>query len=242
MLQILYEDPYIIVPVKPAGMEAQSSHSFEPDMVSELRKHINKLSTKPSTGSAEPYVGVIHRLDKPVGGVMVYAKTQKAAAALSKQVQEGILRKTYCAILCGKPVDSVGKYIDFLKKDGKNNYSQIVDKSVDESKLAELSYKILETKVVEGQELSLAEIQLHTGRHHQIRVQFAGHGTPLLGDAKYGKPQQNRPFPSNSLALWAMKLTFFHPETGKPMTFSAKPKGRGFKEFLAILGKDFLGE
>ena len=131
-------------------------------------------------------------------------------------------------------MDSVGKYMDFLKKDGKNNYSQIVDKSVDESKLAELSYKILETKVVDGQELSLAEIQLHTGRHHQIRVQFAGHGTPLLGDAKYGNPQKNRPFRSDSLALWAMKLTFFHPETGKAMTFSAKPEGRDFKKFLAI--------
>lgn len=234
MLRILYEDPYIVVPVKPAGMEAQSSHSFEPDMVSELRKHINKLSTTSSTGAAEPYVGVIHRLDKPVGGVMVYAKTQKAAAALSKQVQQGALKKTYCAILCGKPVDSVGKYMDFLKKDGKNNYSQIVDKSVDESKLAELSYKILETKEVDGQELSLAEIQLHTGRHHQIRVQFAGHGTPLLGDAKYGNPQKNRPFRSDSLALWAMKLTFFHPETGKAMTFSVKPEGRDFKKFLAI--------
>lgn len=223
MLQILYEDPHIIVPVKPVGMEAQSSHSFAPDMVSELRKHINKLSTTSSTGRAEPYVGVIHRLDKPVGGVMVYAKTQKAAAALSKQVREGNLKKTYCAILCGKPVDSVGKYTDFLRKDGKNNYSQIVDKSVDESKRAELSYKILETRIVDGQELSLAEIQLHTGRHHQIRVQFAGHGTPLLGDTKYGKNRQNKTFQSNSLALWSMELTFFHPETGEAVTFSAKP-------------------
>lgn len=241
MLQILYEDPYIIVPVKPAGIEAQSSRSFEPDMVSELRKHINKLSTRTSTEAAEPYVGVIHRLDKPVGGVMVYAKTRKAAAVLSKQVRDGVLIKNYCAVLCGKPVDSVGKYTDFLKKDGKNNYSQIVDKSVDESKRAELSYKILETKVVDGQELSLAEIRLHTGRHHQIRVQFAGHGTPLLGDAKYGKSQQNRFRSSSSLALWAAKLTFFHPETGEAMTFSAKPEGRAFERFESYR-ESFPGE
>ena len=168
MLTILYEDEDIIVPVKPAGLQSQSVHSFEPDMVSEIRKHIAGLSTKMSTNLPEPYVGVIHRLDKPVGGVMVYAKNQKATAALSKQIQDGTLKKTYCAVICGQPVDNVGKYVDFLRKDEKNNYSQIVDKSVDGSKRAELSYEVLGTKQVDGQKFSLVKIQLMTGRHHQI--------------------------------------------------------------------------
>ncbi len=227
MLKILYEDQDVIVPVKAAGLESQSTHSFEPDMVSEIRKHIAKLSTKSSTSSVVPYVGVIHRLDKPVGGVMVYAKNQKAAAALSKQVQEGKLKKTYCAEICGKPVDNVGKYVDFLRKEAGSNYSQIVDKSVDGSKKAELSYEILRTKIIDGQEVSLVKIHLITGRHHQIRVQFAGHGFPLLGDAKYGKSSRRQP-----LALWAMELTFVHPVTGEELSFSAQPEGSAFKAFF----------
>lgn len=245
MLKILYEDQDIIVPVKPAGLESQSAHSFEPDMVSEIRKHAVRLSTQSSTNSVVPYVGVIHRLDKPVGGVMVYAKNQKAAAALSKQVQEGKLKKTYCAVICGKPVDNVGKYVDFLRKDEGSNYSQIVDKSVDGSKRAELSYEVLGTKVIDGQELSLVKIHLITGRHHQIRVQFAGHGFPLLGDAKYGKNQESvekaesasltnrrRSSRRRSLALWAMELRFVHPVTGENLSFSAQPEGAVFKAFF----------
>ena len=186
-----------------------------------------------STNLPEPYVGVIHRLDKPVGGVMVYAKNQKAAAALSKQIQDGTLKKTYCAVICGQPVDNVGKYVDFLRKDEKNNYSQIVDKSVDGSKRAELSYEVLGTKQVDGQKFSLVKIQLMTGRHHQIRVQFAGHGFPLLGDAKYGSGlsgtlagRRREP-----LALWAMEVRFLHPATGEVMTFSANPQGPAFRNF-----------
>lgn len=233
MLTILYEDEDIIVPVKPAGLQSQSVHSFEPDMVSEIRKHIVGLSTKMSTNTPEPYVGVIHRLDKPVGGVMVYAKNQKAAAALSKQVQNGTLEKTYCAVICGQPVDNVGKYVDFLRKDEKNNYSQIVDKSVDGSRRAELSYEILGTKQADGQELSLVKIQLMTGRHHQIRVQFAGHGFPLLGDAKYGREAGRTSVGRRRepLALWAMQLKFLHPATGEAMSFSAKPQGAAFRNF-----------
>ncbi len=233
MLTILYEDEDIIVPVKPAGLQSQSVHSFEPDMVSEIRKHIAGLSTKMSTNLPEPYVGVIHRLDKPVGGVMVYAKNQKAAAALSKQVQDGTLKKTYCAVICGQPVDNAGKYVDFLRKDEKSNYSQIVDKSVDGSKRAELSYEIIGTKQVDGQKLSLVKIQLMTGRHHQIRVQFAGHGFPLLGDIKYGNGTNGTSVGRRRepLALWAMELMFLHPATGEVMSFSAKPQGAPFRNF-----------
>ena len=163
MLDVLYEDKDVLVVVKPAGIESQTSRRLEPDMV---------------------------RLDKPVRGVMVYAKNQKAAAHLSRQVQDGKLEKIYQAVVCGKPVDNVGKYVDYLLKDGKTNTSRIVDKSAAGAKRAELEYQILEEKEQgDGAVRSLVEIHLHTGRHHQIRVQFAAHGTPLVGDTKYGAPE-----------------------------------------------------
>ena len=117
MLEVLYEDRDVIVVRKPVGMESQSTSSFAPDMVSEIRKHIHNLCTSPG----EPYVGVIHRLDKPVSGVMVYARTRKAAASLSKQVQDGTMRKMYLAVVCGRTVDNVENFVDYLLKDSKSN-------------------------------------------------------------------------------------------------------------------------
>ena len=186
MLKVFYEDQDIIVVKKPVGVESQATHSFAPDMVSEIHKHINKLSTE----AGESYVGVIHRLDKPVGGIMVYAKTKKAAAALSKQVQEHKMKKTYRAVICGKPVDNVGNFVDYLLKDEKENLSRIVDKGISQSKRAELRYQVVDSLEIDGDILTLVEIELLTGRHHQIRVQFAGHGLPLWGDNRYGVTAQ----------------------------------------------------
>ena len=240
MIKLIYEDANLLVVEKPAGIESQSSRKFEPDMVSEIKNYLKistKESTKASTGLGEPYVGVIHRLDKPVGGVMVYAKNQKAAASLSRQVQDGRMEKQYQAVVCGKLVDIVGNYVDYLLKDGKNNFVSIVDKTVAGSKRAELSYRVLEEKEEENRPISLVEIRLLTGRQHQIRVQFAGHGTPLWGDNKYnpqwagvlpGKEKERR---QGSLALWAVRLSFEHPATGKRMTFSTKPRGAAFERF-----------
>ena len=139
MLSILYEDNHIIVVIKPDGLESQSGKSFAPDMVSEIRKHlashpqdIHKLTKETSTASKypqPPYVGVIHRLDRPVSGIMVYAKNPKAAASLSTSLQQGKIEKWYQAVICGKPVDNNGTYVDYLKQDKKNNCSRIVDKS-----------------------------------------------------------------------------------------------------------------
>ena len=225
MIKIIYEDRDLLAVEKPVGMESQSSRSFEPDMVSEIKKYLStKLSPSLSTGT-EPYVGVIHRLDKPVSGVMVYAKTRKAADSLSRQVQDGRMKKIYRAVVCGKPVDNVGNYVDYLVKDGKNNSSRVVDKTVSGSKRAELNYRVLGVDE-SGEVLSLLEIELLTGRHHQIRAQLSAHGTPIWGDNKYN-PLCKGGFP----ALSAVSLAFSHPVTGKPLKFTMEPEGEIFKRF-----------
>ena len=228
MLKVFYEDQDVIVVKKPVGTESQAVHSFAPDMVSEIKKHIHRLSTENGEKPVEDYVGVIHRLDKPVGGIMVYAKNKKAAAALSKQVQEHKLQKTYRAVVCGKPVDNVGNFVDKLSMNRENNYSRIVDNSDPEGKTAELSYRVIGENKEKG--LTLVEIHLKTGRHHQIRVQFAGHGLPLWGDAKYN-PAVSMEGGKGPLALAAVSLSFTHPVTKEPVTFSMKPQGGAFRLF-----------
>ncbi len=229
MLNILYEDDQIIVVEKPVGIESQSNRTFEPDMVSEVKKHINSLSPK----KGEPYVGVIHRLDKPVGGILVFGKTKEAAGALSKQVSGHQMEKKYLAVICGKPVDNFGTYVDYLWKDGKNNISKIVDKGITDAKRAELSYRVLEEQEGEEDPLCLVEIDLKTGRHHQIRVQFSGHGTPLLGDLKYN-PAGPKVAGQRNVALCAWKLAFTHPGNKKKMEFTVKPQGTIFNKFNKI--------
>ena len=225
-LNILFEDEEILVVEKPVGIESQTARSFEPDMVSEVKKHINTLSPK----QGEPYVGVIHRLDKPVGGVMVYAKTKGAAESLSSQVSKHQMEKIYYAVVCGKPVENFGAYVDYLWKDGKTNCSKIVDKGIKGAKLAELHYQVVENKNIGSEECCLTKITLKTGRHHQIRVQMAGHGTPLWGDRKYNLMVQKNTAVGN-VALFAYSLSFSHPVTKKRLGFSVKPKGEVFEMF-----------
>ncbi len=264
MLKVLYEDDEILVVIKPAGVESQAAKRFAPDMVSEVKKHL--VINKSCTPGKEPYVGVIHRLDKPVSGVMVYAKTKRAAAALSEQVQSHKMKKIYTAVVHGRPVNMVDNYVDYLVKTPDGNYSQVVDKGITGAKKAELSYEVLKTIDGEaagmpGKELSLVRVALKTGRHHQIRVQMAHHGTPLYGDMKYGVPvgtakldmkenadqgtmkaAGNRNMPGirtagnmgsgrESIALCASSLTFFHPVTKKEMTFEIEPVGGAFQLF-----------
>ena len=258
MIKIMYEDDSILVVEKPAGMESQSSRGFAADVVSELKKHLSTNESTKRTGVrgktgkqvGSPYVGVIHRLDKPVSGVMVYAKTQAAANALSEQVRSHQMEKIYHAVVCGKFVDNVGNYVDNLLKDGRTNCSKIVDKPVKDSRRAELSYRVLETVEVPGaaevpETWNLVEIHLKTGRHHQIRVQFAGHGHPLWGDNKYNpmwggdaaaaggeaSSVQTAVRRRGSLALCAVSLSFDHPVTGRRMTFAREVEGEGFSMF-----------
>ena len=249
MLNILFEDQSIIVAEKPVGLESQATRKLEPDMVSEIRKHIHKLSTSASGKRGEPYVGVFHRLDRPVGGIMVYGKTREAAASLSRQVQDRSMEKYYLAIVCGNLVDNVGNFVDTLLKDGKTNRSRVVDKDEKGGKRAELDYRLLSRGILDGQPVSLAEIHLKTGRHHQIRVQFASRGFPLWGDEKYGDGQEKgreeaagepspvlpsrrgRRGPQETLALYAYRLEFDHPVTGKRLKFEKKPEEGAFLRY-----------
>ena len=230
MLKIFYEDKDLIVVKKPVGVESQAVHSFAPDMVSEIRKHISQTVANSAGNAAEIYVGVIQRLDKPVGGIMVYAKNRQAAAILSKQVQTHQIRKTYQAVVCGRPERQEGRFVDYLLKDEKQNVSKIVGQQTDGAKLAELDYRVLGIAEKDGQELSLVEIHLKTGRHHQIRVQFAGHGCPLWGDARYGTGIARQ-----SVALSSCGLAFKHPFTKKFMEFSMEPEGMIFRKFSKSL-------
>lgn len=254
MVPVLYEDKDIIVVHKPVGLESQSARGFAPDMVSEIRRYLHNpqdIHSHPQGGAAAqpPYVGVIHRLDQPVEGVMVYALNQTSAAALSAALQSGKMEKSYRAVVCGKPVDNHGTYVDYLRHCKENNTSEIVDKSVKNSKEAVLNYRVLDvihSPLDQEQIVSLIDIELLTGRHHQIRVQFAGHGTPLYADERYGRElstlsttrivdntggRRPRRGSRPALALCACRLKFPHPSTGKQMEFKITPTGGAFGWF-----------
>ena len=230
-MNIIYEDSQIIVCYKEAGLAVQSARIGTGDLESMLKNYLSEQTGK------VPYLGVVHRLDQLVEGVLVFAKNSRAAASLGAQVQDGRMKKGYRAIvhfpeekLIGtdvweKKTPEGATLIHYLLKEGKTNSSRIVSEKTKGAKRAELDYQILDIK----EKTALVEIHLHTGRHHQIRVQMAGAGMPLLGDRKYGKDETgNRSF---SLALCAVSLEFLHPGTGKRMYFTCEPQGEYFKQF-----------
>ena len=211
MLEVYYEDREVIVVNKPAGVQSQASAAFSDDMVSLIKKHLLEGGAPAGT---EPYVGVVHRLDTNVAGVMVYAKTKEAAAALSRQVQEGNIGKQYQAVVLGIPKEKSGTWTDWLRQEKKENVSVISNAKDKEAKKAELRYRLLGKKYLNGEQLSLLGIELVTGRHHQIRVQCASRNMPVLGDVKYGSRKADR------LYLVSSELSFTHPKTRKQMHFT----------------------
>ena len=212
MINILYEDNHLLVVEKPVGVLSQADSSNNPDMLTLLKKYLKEKYNKPGN----VYLGLVHRLDKNVGGVMVFAKTSKAAARLSKQVRDKEMKKTYLAI-CSSIIKENGEYKDYLKR---VEYKSIVVPK-EEGKLALLTYEILDSK----NNTTLVKVNLKTGRHHQIRVQFAHHNHPLLGDERYGKKGKY------SIALYAYSLSFYHPITKELLTFRSKPNFGYFKEY-----------
>lgn len=224
--EIIYEDKELLVARKPAGLATQTARVAQADVVSELKNYLKS-----------PYLGVVHRLDQPVEGLLVFARTKKAAAELSKQLGEGTLHKQYYAVICGKPVREQGELVDYLYKDVQNGGRAIV---VDEqerlhrsdAKKAVLQYRLLQ--YAEETDLSLMEIHIDTGRFHQIRAQMSHAGMALLGDGKYGDEaarKKGRESGVGNAALCAYRIEFRHPEKKRRMCFQIKPEGRAFFPF-----------
>lgn len=207
MINIIYEDNHLLVVEKPINVPVQADSSHDLDFLTILKDFIKKRDNKPGN----VYLGLIHRLDRPVGGVMVFAKTSKCASRLSEQVRERILKKEYYAIVEGK-LEKSGVLKDYLLKNSKNN-TVYVDKR---GKEAILEYNLLEYK----NGLSLVNINLKTGRSHQIRVQFSSRNHPLYGDQRYNK----NAIPGQQIALFAHSLTLNHPITKQQLKFDIKPK------------------
>ena len=209
-LNILYEDSHIIVCVKPHGIATQSKQIGSPDMVNLIKKHI--FLNNPEKG--EPYLAVIHRLDQPVKGILVFAKTPFAAKELNKQLTSQSFGKYYLASVEGTLPATEGTLENYLVKDARTNLSRVCDKTTKDAKLARLHYHVINQEA----NISLVEIKLDTGRHHQIRVQFSHIGCPLVGDTKYNKSLAGKKG-WQEIALCAYKLDFIHPKTGKKMHF-----------------------
>lgn len=215
-LKVIYEDNHIIVVEKTPNIPSQSDKTGDIDMLTIVKQYIKEKYNKPGN----VYLGLVHRLDRPVGGIMIFAKTSKAASRLSNQVREKVFKKEYLAVVDGKIATRSGTLENYLYKDERNNISKVVSKEKKNSKFAKLDYEVL--KYNEIKDLSLVKVNLHTGRHHQIRVQLANFGHSIFGDQKYGTRGKGK-----QIALWAYELTIIHPITKEEMTFKDLPEPIG---------------
>ena len=207
-VKVLYEDNHIIVAIKPAGVLSQSDGSSAPDMLTILKAYIKEEYSKPG----EVYLGLLHRLDRPVSGVMVFARTSKAASRLSEQIRTRKVEKIYRCIVNGV-LEGEGRLENFISKDEDRNIVTVIDKEKPGFKASYLDYKALASK--DG--LTMVEVKLGTGRSHQIRAQMAHSGYPLIGDQKYGDKDKR----CKDIALEAYKLSFEHPVKREFITFEA---------------------
>lgn len=210
-LVILFEDNHLIVVLKPQNVPTCPDDSGDDSLLDCVKRYLKNAYDKP--GNA--YAGLVHRLDRPTGGVMVFAKTSKAAARLSAQMSGGDFEKRYLAVLCGSPSKKSARLENWLRKNTINNTVYVCTQTEEGAKFASLDYRIAQ----EAAGLSLAEIMLHTGRTHQIRVQTASVNCPVYGDMRYGGEKAVK----GKLALWAYSLRFVHPVTHEKLRFVAEP-------------------
>lgn len=238
--QIVYEDEAVLVIRKPAGLATESAGIGQKDVVSELKNYVAKKNP-----GKMPYLGIVHRLDQPVEGLLVFAKTKKAAENLTAQLGKGMLKKEYLAVVCGKVPENTGRLVDYLAKEKgmavvKNTADAKTEKDVDaqaekaadpQAKKAVLTY----TKKAETEKFTLLAVQIETGRFHQIRAQLSHAGFPILGDEKYGSEESkelSREKKIRFTALCAASLSFRHPVTGKFMAFTQAPQNPAFADFV----------
>jgi 23S rRNA pseudouridine1911/1915/1917 synthase len=226
-IKVLHEDAHIIVVEKPPKVPSQGDKTGDKDMLTYVYEYLHTKYPE----AKSPYVGLIQRLDRPVGGVMVFAKTKNANQKLSEQIRIKKMHKVYYGVVCGIPEKNKEELVDYLLKQSKTNMSKVVSKETLNAKEAILEYELLET--VDTEEygvLSLLQINLKTGRHHQIRVQLSNANLPLWGDNKYNEAFTKQK-DWTQIALWARKLTLEHPKTNKLYTFHSKPKDFPFTLF-----------
>lgn len=211
-LKIIYEDNHIIVVLKPQNVLSQGDETGDKSILDMIKNYIKNTYNKPGN----VYVGLVHRLDRPTGGVMVFAKTSKAASRLTEQLKSKEFSKKYLAVVVGTPKYKASRLEHFLQKDEINNIVKVCPRGVDGAKQAILEYNTIKTI----DKVSLIDVKILTGRSHQIRVQMSEIKTPVFGDVKYGGDTLAK---GHNLALWAYELSFIHPTTKKKMTFNCMP-------------------
>lgn len=209
-MQIVYEDNHIIVVIKPQNQPTQKDQSGDIDLLNEIKDYIKQKYNKPG----EAFIGLVHRLDRPTGGLMVFARNSKSADRLTKQIQNGEFDKVYYAVVDGRIKVKTEKLVNYLKKDEQNNIVKICPPLENGAKKAELIYNTLDI----NENKSFLSVKILTGRSHQIRVQLSNIGFPIVGDMKYNKNASK-----GFLALWAGRLEFNHPVTKKRMIFISSP-------------------
>ncbi len=254
--QIVYEDEAVLVIRKPAGLATESAGIGQKDVVSELKNYVAKKNP-----GKMPYLGIVHRLDQPVEGLLVFAKTKKAAEDLTTQLGKGTLKKEYLAVVCGKVPENTGRLVDYLikvngmavVKDAADAQikdaadAQVKDaadvqvKDAADARVKQAAYPqakkavLTYTKKAETEKFTLLAVQIETGRFHQIRAQLSHAGFPILGDEKYGSEESkelSREKKIRFTALCAASLSFRHPVTGKTMAFTQAPQNPAFADFV----------
>ena len=211
-MQILYEDNHIIIINKEPSEIVQGDKTGDIPLTEKVKEYIKKKYNKPGN----VYIGLPHRLDRPTSGVLILARTSKALTRLNKMFQDGEIQKIYWAVVSTKPDKETATLTHYLKKNPKQNKSYAHTKQISGSKQARLTYKI----IAYAEKYFLLEVQLHTGRHHQIRTQLAKIGSPIKGDLKYGFPRSNK---NASIHLHARKISFIHPIKNEKITIFANP-------------------
>ncbi|GAB1612224.1 RluA family pseudouridine synthase [Mammaliicoccus lentus] len=211
-INVLYEDNHLLIVEKPVNIAVQEDASKDMDLLNMLKSYIKEKYNKPG----DVYLGLVHRLDRPVGGVMVFARTSKAASRLSNELRKQQIYRKYKAIIRGTLPNKQGELVDYLYKNRKKNLVSVVSSKNKDGKKAILEYKVLSKK----DNLSMLEVELKTGRSHQIRVQLANQGTPLYGDQKYGEDVNKH---GQQIALWASSLSVKHPTKDEMITVESEP-------------------
>jgi 23S rRNA pseudouridine1911/1915/1917 synthase len=226
MAEILYEDNHLIAVYKRSSDLAQGDKTGDTSLDNEVKRYLEEKYKKPG----EAFLGVVHRLDRPVSGVLLFARTSKALERLNEMFRSKQVKKLYLAIVKERPPEDEATITHFLKKNEKQNKSYVYDTEVKGSKEASLTYRLLGR----SEKYYLLEIELHSGRHHQIRAQLARIGCPIKGDLKYGFPRSNE---DGSISLLARKLEFIHPVRKEPVSITAHlPEGDIWSVFIDSIG------